>query len=325
MQILLAVSILSTHCGREANDLKQLFNKKRNPNKIKQGSKAVDFIFYFLALLICLITLYPFYYVVIMSISAPKEVAAANVYLYPKGLYFGSYKFIVRDINMWKAYLNTLIYVASGTLLNCLTAILGAYPLSVKNLAGRKWVVRYLIIPMYFSGGLIPSYLLINRLGLYNTRWAIIIPGAVTIWNIILVRSYFLTIPESIKESAFIDGANHIQTLFKIIVPISKPILAVISIYTIVGIWNNWFSALVYLPNEKLHPLQMYLYRVIVQQSVDLKKLTLEDTRQAVDLMLSNIQLKYAIIVFTTLPIVFTYPFFQKYFIKGALLGSLKE
>lgn len=297
---------------------------KRNPNKIKDGSPAVDVIFYILAILICFITIYPFYYVVIMSISSPREVAAMNVSWYPKGLYFGSYKFIINDANMWRAYLNTFIYVSIGTVLNCLTAVLGAYPLSVKNLPGRKWVVRYIVIPMYFGGGLIPSFLLINKLGLYNTMWAIIIPGAVGIWNIILVRTYFTGIPEAVKESAFIDGANHLQVLFKIIVPISKPILAVISIYTIVGIWNSWFGALVYLPNEKLYPLQMYLYRVIVQQSVDLQALSMEDTKNAVDILLSNIQLKYSIIVFTTLPIVFTYPFFQKYFIKGTMLGSLK-
>lgn len=298
---------------------------KKNANQIQRGSKVVDVIFYILALLVCLITLYPFYYVVIMSISDPIEVAAMNVYWYPKGFFLGSYELIMRDLDMWKSLLNTLIYVISGTILNGLTAIMGAYPLSVKKLYGRRWLVRFLIIPMYFGGGLIPSFLLMNKLGLYNTMWVIIIPGAVSIWNIILVRTYFMGVPESLKESAFIDGANHWQLLFRIMVPISVPILAVISIYTIVGIWNSWFGALVYLPNSDLHPLQMYLYRVVVQQSVDLKQLSLEDTAKAIDQMLTNIQLKYSIIVFTTLPIIFTYPFFQKYFIKGVMLGSLKE
>lgn len=300
-------------------------SKAKNPNKIKEGSKVADAIIYFFAIFICIATLYPFYYVVIMSISDPMEVAAMNVYLYPKGLDLGSYRLIVRDAKMWKAYLNTIIYVGCGTVLTLLTSVLGAYPLSVKNLAGRKWIVRYLIIPMYFGGGLIPAFLLMNNLGLYNTRWAIILPGAVSIWYIILTRTYFMGIPESIKESAFIDGATHLQLLFKIIVPISKPILAVIAIYTIVGIWNSWFGALVYLPNEKLHPLQMYLYRVLVQQTVDLKELAFDEATEAAKKVFSNVQLKYSIIVFTTLPIVFTYPFFQKYFIKGVMLGSLKE
>jgi putative aldouronate transport system permease protein len=298
---------------------------RRNPNKIREGSVVVDIILYAIALILCLITLYPFYFVIIMSISSPQEVAAMNVFWYPKGFNLGSYELIVKDAKMWWAYSNTLIYVSVGTLLNCLMAVLGAYPLTVRNLKGRKWVVAYLLIPMYFGGGLIPSYLLVNKLGLYNTMFAVIIPGMVSIWNIILVRTFFTTIPDGLKESAFIDGASHLQLLFKIIIPISKPILAVIAIYSIVGIWNSWFDALVYLPNEKLHPLQMYLYRVVVQQSVDLKLLSLDDAKNAVATMLSNIQLKYAIIVFTTLPVMFTYPFFQKYFIKGALLGSLKE
>ncbi|OXM16992.1 carbohydrate ABC transporter permease [Paenibacillus herberti] len=298
---------------------------RRNPNKIKSGSVAVDVLLYVIALFICLITLYPFYYVVIMSVSSPLEVAAMNVYWFPKGFILDSYELIIRDSRMWWAYSNTIIYVAAGTLLNCITAVLGAYPLTVRTLKGRKWIIAFLLIPMYFGGGLIPSFLLVNKLGLYNTMFAIIIPGMVGIWNIILVRTYFTTIPEALKESAFIDGASHLQLLFKIILPISKPIIAVIAIYTIVGIWNSWFEALVYLPNEKLHPLQMYLYRVVVQQTVDLKLLSLEETRNAVATMLSNIQLKYSIIVFTTLPVIFTYPFFQKYFMKGALLGSLKE
>lgn len=298
---------------------------KAGPGRIRQGSFAVDVLLHLLALGICLITLYPFYFVVIMSISSPVEVAAMNVFWYPKGFFLGSYELIVQDAKMWRAYLNTVIYVACGTFLNCLTAVLGAYPLTIRSLKGRKWVVAYLLIPMYFGGGLIPSYLLINKLGLYNTMWALIIPGAVSIWNIILVRTFFMTIPEALKESAFVDGASHLQLLFRIVVPVSKPILAVIAIYTIVGIWNSWFDALVYLPNENLHPLQMYLYRVIVQQTVDLKTLSMEDASKAVETMLSNLQLKYSIIVFTTLPVIFTYPFFQKYFIKGALLGSLKE
>ncbi|WP_152391618.1 carbohydrate ABC transporter permease [Paenibacillus guangzhouensis] len=298
---------------------------KRNPNTIRQGSVVVDIVLLVIALIICFITLYPFYFVIIMSISNPQEVAAMNVFWFPKGFFLGSYELIVRDTKMWWAYSNTLIYVSAGAFLNCLMAVLGAYPLTVRGLIGRKWVVGFILIPMYFAGGLIPSYLLVNQLGMYNTMFAVIIPGMVSIWNIILVRTFFTTIPEGLKESAFIDGASHWQLLFRVVIPISKPIIAVIAIYSIVAIWNSWFDALVYLPNEKLHPLQMYLYRVVVQQSVDLKTLSLQDTRNAVENMLSNIQLKYAIIVFTTLPVIFTYPFFQKYFIKGALLGSLKE
>jgi len=294
-------------------------------NKISNGSTIVNAIFYIVAAILCLITLYPMYYVLIMSISDPIEVAAMRVNLYPKGLYLDSYKIIIGDAKMWKAYANTIIYVVSGTFLTCLTSVMAAYPLTARNLIGRKWVVRFLIIPMYFSGGLIPTFLLMNKLGLYNNRLAIIIPGAVSIWYIILTRTYFMTLPGSLRESAFMDGANNFQILFKIYVPLSKPILAVIAIYSLVGIWNSWFNAMIYLPNEELHPLQMYLQRVLIQQTVDLKQLPMEDVKEAIAMMLSNTQLKYSMIIFTTLPIIFTYPFFQKYFIKGAMLGSLKE
>ncbi len=290
------------------------------------GSKAADALIYIAVTILCFITLYPFYYVLIQSIADPKEVVAQSVYLWPKKLYFGSYNLIMSDMKMWRSYGYTLIYVVSGTLLNLLTAVLGAYPLSVKNLPGRNLLVKYLIIPMYFSGGLITTFLVMTKLNLYNNVWAMILPGAVSIWNIILVRSYFMSIPEELRESASIDGAGHMKILFSIIVPLAKPILAVISVYTIVGIWNSWFNALIYLPDVKLHPLQFYLYRVMIQQSINLTDLKggMDAMEDQVQRMLNNYQLKYALIIFTSLPVIFTYPFFQKYFIKGVMLGSLK-
>jgi len=297
----------------------------KNKNKIREGSMLVDIILYIIAGIILLITLYPMYYVLIMSISDPKEVTAMRVTLYPKGIYLGTYKLIANDVKMWRSYANTFFYVICVTALNCLTAVLGAYPLTNKSLIGRKWVTRYILIPMYFNGGLIPTFLLMNKLGLYNNRLSIIVPAAVSIWYIILVRTYFLSLPSSLRESAFIDGASHFSILFKIYVPLAKPILAVVAIYSAVGIWNSYFEAMIYLPNEDLHPLQMYLMRVLIQQTVNLKSLVKDEAELYISLMLSNIQLKYAMIIFTTLPIIFTYPYFQKYFIKGAMLGSLKE
>ncbi len=291
---------------------------------INEGSKTVDIVLIFLTALICLITLYPMYYVFIMSVSDPREVMAKSVFLYPKGFQLNSYLMLFRNKDMWIAYMNTIIYVVTTTALMIVTCGLGAYPLTVKNLWGRKWIVRYLLVPMYFSGGLIPTFLMMSKIGLYNNRLAIIIPGAVSIWNIILVRTFFQGLPEALRESAFIDGATNLQVLFKIYLPLSKPILAVISIYTIVGVWNSWFSAMVYLPTTQYHPLQMYLQRVLVQQSVDLSELNSTEMKQAIQKIHSGMQLKYSIIIFTTLPIIFTYPFFQKYFIKGVMIGSLK-
>ena len=169
-----------------------------------------------------------------------------------------------------------------------------------------------------------PMFLVMNKLHLYNNIWAIILPGSLSIWNIILAKTYFASIPDTIRESACIDGANHLKIMFRIYLPLAKPILAVISIYTIVITWNSWFNALVYLPNTALQPLQLYLRRVLLENTVDLTKLPMNEVAEAVKRSLSNVQLKYAMIIFTTLPVLFAYPFFQKHFVKGLLMGSVK-
>lgn len=292
--------------------------------KLTGDSKIVDLVMTIIVCIICALTLYPMYYVFIMSISKPQDVMAMNVYFWPTGFELGAYKKLFYDTNMWRAYGNSILYTSVSTVLVLLTSVLAAYPLSVPELRGRKYVVAYVLIPMYFSGGLIPTFLIMNKLGLYNNIWAIIIPASFSIWYIILTRTYFVSIPNDMRESAFIDGASNLQVLFKIYLPLAKPILAVIAIYAIVTMWNNWFSAQVYLPNKALHPLQMYLKSVLVAQTVDLTKLNSVDMAGAINKMLSATQLKYSMIIFTTLPVIFTYPFFQKHFIKGVMLGSLK-
>jgi putative aldouronate transport system permease protein len=179
---------------------------------------------------------------------------------------------------------------------------------------------------MYFSGGLIPLFLLIKKIGLYNTIWALILPGGFSIWYIILMKAYFGTISEELKDSAKIDGANHYRLFLSIILPVSKPIIAVIALYTIVSVWNSWFRAAIFILNEKIQPLQIYLRRILVQQTVDLVQdlMTAEELKAAQDLALSNTQLKYTVIIIASLPMLIAYPFFQRYFIKGVMLGSLK-
>ena len=293
-------------------------------NHIQEGSRMVDALILAVIVLICVLTLYPMYYVFIMSISKPQDVMAMNVYLWPTGFEMEAYKKIFTDSNMWRAYANSILYTASSTILILITSVLGAYPLSVPELRGRKFVVAFVLLPMYFGGGLIPTFLVMNSLHLYNNIFAIIIPASFSIWYIILTRTYFTGIPKDIRESAFIDGASDAVILFRIYLPLAKPILAVIAIYSIVSMWNNWFSAQVYLPDQALHPLQLYLKRVLVAQTVDLTKLNSADIGNAMRQMISAIQMQYSMIIFTTLPIIFTYPFFQKYFIKGVMLGSLK-
>ncbi|MGI6692097.1 MAG: carbohydrate ABC transporter permease [Christensenellales bacterium] len=276
------------------------------------------------------VTIYPMWYVLAMSLNDPYEAVKGNLLwnLFPIQLYLGSYEVILKDSGLWRAAGMSIFYAVSGTLLMLITSVMGAYPLTRPNLKFRKIVVIFLIIPMYFSGGMIPTFLIVQKLGLYDTIWAIILPGAYSIWNIILTRTFFMTIPGEVAESAFIDGANHFQLMRKIYLPLSKPVLAVISIYTLVGIWNSWFNAMVYLPNYTLHPLQMYLQRILIAQTVDVTRLkevtSADDMAALMKKAMGARQLKYAMIMVVSLPILMVYPMFQRHFVKGVMLGSLK-
>ncbi len=277
----------------------------------------------------CFITIYPMWYVIIMSISDPVVAAGSGVTFWPSGFYLGSYQIILREMEFWLSARNSVLYVLVGLVLMLATTLLVAYPLTRPNLKGRKACVIFLLIPMYFSGGMIPSFILITKLGLYNTPWATILPGAYGIWNIILCKTYLQSIPHELAEAAYIDGAGNMQALSKIYLPLSKPVLAVISIYTIVGIWNSWFGAKLYQPNPAIQPVQLYLQKVLVEQSVDLSKMMEQNmTQEMIEAMtakaMSARQLKYSMIVVVTLPIIMVYPMFQKHFVKGVMLGSLK-
>ena len=299
-------------------------------NRIREGTLAGNIFVYFIVALMCFVALYPMYYVLIISLSDPVYASTLRVYVWPKsqsGFYIGAYEKLVTDSNMWRAYLNTIIYTIVPTALMMVTCSLGAYPLTSPKLIGRKYYNIFLLIPMYFGGGLIPSFILMTKLGLYNNMWALIIPASFSIWYIILTKTYFQSIPEEMREAAKIDGANNYQCLFRVYMPNAKPILAVIAIYTLVARWNSWYDALIYIPDTKLQPLQLYLRRVLITNQVDLSSLgtlSAEDMEAMALKKLSNDQMKYAMIIFTTLPIIFAYPFLQKYFVNGVMVGSLK-
>jgi putative aldouronate transport system permease protein len=293
---------------------------------------AFDVFLTLFCIVVAVVTLYPMWYVIAMSFNDPTDAARGYLVfnLFPTTIYLGGYQTILKDPGLWRAALISVFYVVTGTLLMLLTSMLMAFPLVRPHLKFRKVVVFFLLIPMYFSGGLIPSFLVIKNLGMYNTVWAMILPGAFGIWNIILVRTFFMSIPVDLAEAAVIDGIGNFGLMTKIYVPLSKAVFAVIAIYTIVGIWNSWFNAMVYLQNSSLHPLQMYLQRILIQQSVDLTKLkdmNYSDMNEIAALMkraLSARQLKYSMIVVVTMPVLMVYPFFQKHFVKGVMLGSLK-
>jgi ABC-type sugar transport system, permease component len=299
--------------------------RPKKERHIQEGNVAVTVVLYVLAVLAALICIYPMYYVLCMSLSSPAAVSGFKVYGYPIGLQFNAYNVIVRKSAMWQAYGMTIFYVVVSTAITLLTCILAAYPLTSPNLIGKKYLTIFLLVPMYFSGGLIPTFMIMKTFGLYNNVWAMIVPNAFSIWYIILTRTYFHSIPETMREAAKIDGASSYQILFHIYLPLAKPILAVIAIYTIVKVWNGWFTAQVYLRDLDLQPLQLYLRRVLVSVT---QKLTQPSTKEEMEMIaktrLANLSLQYAMIIFTTLPVIFTYPFFQKYFVKGVMVGSLK-
>jgi len=312
-------------CGKKGgmNVQKVTINKQ---NHIREGSRLADVIIYTAAILLALVCLYPVYYVLILSLSAPREAATMQVYLIPKGFYLGGYEKIFGDSLLWSSYGNTILYAAAEMTLMLITCATFAYALSFKQLKHRGLINAFVLIPMYFGGGTIPLFMMVMKYGLYNSPWALILTGGYSVWYIILIKSYFSTIPESLREAAKIDGANHYQVFSMVFLPVSKPILAVIALYTIVGVWNSWFGAAVYLTNPDLQPLQIYLRRILVQGTVDMfDNMTAEEFIAAMEKKLSADQLKYTVIIISSAPMLVAYPFFQKYFVKGIMLGSLKE
>lgn len=300
---------------------------KRNPNRIKEGSPIVTAGIHIVLALLALICIYPMWYTIIISVSEPIAARTLNVFLIPKGLYFGSYGQLMARAQMWQNYGNTVIYAVTCTIGMLIVCSCAAYPLTSPYLAGRRILVFFILIPMYFSGGLIPTYLLLQKLGMYNTRWAIIFPGVVSMWYIILIRTFFASIPEELRESARIDGANNYQILLHVYVPTSKPIMAVIAIYTMVAQWNSWYAASIYLTDTSLQPVQLYMRRMLILQEQNLMKtqgVTSDQSEAQMLMELSVEQLKYTMIVIATLPIMMVYPFLQKYFVKGVMVGSLK-
>ena len=282
---------------------------------------------YIFLTLLALVCLYPVYHVLIGSFSDPVQLTRHyGAILKPLGFSLEGYKVVFHNPNIWSGYANTLFYVVVGTLCRMLFTLVGAYLLSRKDFVIRKGLTFIMVFTMYFSGGMIPSFLIVKMLGLYNSRAAIILPTLISTWNMIIMKTALQAVPDALEESARLDGANDLVVLFQILVPVVKATIAVIALYYIVGEWNSWFNAMVYLPHTTWQPLQLYLRRVLVENTADLTRtLSADEALEKALKMMSTAQLKYAMIIFTTLPVLCAYPFFQRYFIKGIMLGSLKE
>jgi putative aldouronate transport system permease protein len=273
-----------------------------------------------------LITYYPFWYVFSASISTPQLLAQGTIYLIPRQFYIETYRIILREPSLWRAYYNTVWYVVVGTLLNVIFTLLAAYPLSRKEFTSRNIYTFIFVFTMFFSGGLIPFFILINRLGMYNTRWAMVVPGLIAVWNLVICRTYIQTsIPDSLIESARIEGANEFNILFRFILPLSRPIIATLIVFYGVGHWNTFFNALIFLPRPELQPLQVYLRRILLASSGDILRSATTTLDYATTSQLSLfLQIKYAVIIVAIVPIMMIYPFMQKYFMKGIMIGALK-
>ncbi len=289
----------------------------------RKAGKSISDVFIYLSMwVVVAITLYPFIYVLSMSISEPQYVVDGSVWLYPKGFSLSSYRTVFVDKQIWIAYYNTVFYTVVGSLLSVTFTMLAAFPLSRRDFFARNWIMAIIVITMFFGGGLIPSYLLIQELGLYDTRWAILLPGLTGAFYIIITRTFLQSIPDSLSESAKIDGANDIRILRSIILPLSKPILAVLTLFFAVGYWNSYFSALIYLSDVNKQPVSLFLVKVLVQNQ-DLLRERMASSQLEQGFL--SVQLKYALIIIVILPILIVYPFLQKYFVKGVMIGSLKE
>ncbi len=277
--------------------------------------------------IILFISVYPFIYVISISISDSWAIAMGDVYIIPKGFQMDAYKDILRDNTLMRAYYNTTLYAVSGTALALLLNSLTAYALSIESFILRKPLSFIFVITILFSGGIIPLYLVIVRLGIHNTIWAIILPVAVEMWYVVLIRTNFKEIPGSLRESAFIDGASHWRVLFQIILPMSKPILATIVLFCAVDHWNRYFRPLLFLNDPKKFPLQVVLKQLIVDNSARGEGLELAQyEKDSAMISMSGYleSLKMAGIMVSIGPIILVYPYIQKYFMKGILVGAVK-
>ncbi len=287
------------------------------------GDRVFDAIILIFVIIVIAITLYPLIYTLSMAISDPQQAAAGKVVLLPKGLNFTAIGRVLNDKQIFTYYYNTIWYTVVGTVLGIIATALAAYPLSRKEFKAAPTIMKFIMFTMFFGGGMIPSYIVNTKfLHLYNSRWALILPGLTSAWYIVVCRNFFLSLPEEIIESARLDGASEYRILAQLVIPLSKPVMAVLALYYSVSHWNSYFGALLYLGKKELHPLSMYVRRVVINNS--LSSLSEEAVDISSDQLLSSLQIKYAVIVVSVVPLLLVYPFLSKNLEKGLMIGAVK-
>ena len=284
---------------------------------------AFDGVIFLVCVVAVAVALYPFLYVLSVSISDAEEAFRGKVWIVPAGLSFKAYEIVLDNPGMWRSYYNTFWYVVVGTAVNITLTILAAYPLSRRELLGKNFFITMMVLTVYVSGGLIPFYRLVKEIGLFNTRWALVLPTAVSFLYIIILRTFFRSLPDELEDAAIVDGAGPATVLVRIALPLSKAALATLVLFYAVGHWQAFFNAILFITKQDLHPLQVYLRRVVIMNDPALID-SVDEWVRHVNTSAIYEQLKYALIIVSILPIICLYPFLQKYFVKGAMIGALK-
>ncbi|MFD0711921.1 carbohydrate ABC transporter permease [Paenibacillus sp. GCM10027626] len=272
---------------------------------------------------VLLIVMYPLYFIVIASFSDPLLVSGGQVFLWPKDITFEGYKGVFQDVQLLTGFRNSVFYVVLGTIINLLLTLPAAYAMSLPHLKGRSVMTFLFIFTMFFQGGLIPTYMIVKDLGMLNTIWALVIPNALSVWNLIIARTFFQsTIPKEMREAATVDGASHTRFFISVVLPVSSALIAVMVLFYGVAHWNSYFNALIYLRDKALFPVQLVLRDILVQNTVEMS--LIKDRELIEEKQLLAQSMKYAVIIFVSIPVLVLYPFLQKYFVKGVMIGSLK-
>jgi putative aldouronate transport system permease protein len=271
------------------------------------------------------LVLYPLIYVTSASISDPIAVNSGAMWLWPRGLTFEGFARVFHNKEIWIGYRNTIFYTGAGTLINLLITLPCAYALSRKDLVGRQWLMALILFTIFFSGGLIPSYLLVKNLGMVNTAWVLLLVNAVSVWNIIVTRTFFQgTVPRELEEAAEIDGSSNFRLFISIVLPLSAPIIAVMALFYGVGHWNQYFTAMIYISDRQLFPLQLILREIVVLNEMSAMMTDGVDIEAMAEQARIADIIKYAVMIVSALPLLIVYPFIQRFFVKGVLIGSLK-
>lgn len=298
--------------------------KKRTGQLQGLSDRTSDIVLVVICLAIVLLVAYPLYYVLVASVSNPYDVYAGKTFLFPSGFTLDGYKAVFADKSIVTGYLNSIKYTVVGTVFSVVMVYLTAYPLSIKELPGRKFLSIFFIITMYFSGGLMPTYLIVRDTGLIDSMWSLFLPGGVAVGNMIIVRNFFEhSIPKEMIEAAEIDGASKWTTFIKIVVPLSRSIMAVMVVFSMVAYWNDWFTALIYLPGKENAPLPLVLRNILIKSSASASQASTISGGYA-ELNKLTEMIKFSSIIVAAAPMLIIYPFVQKYFEKGFMAGAVK-